>query len=444
MLKRLNGEDDMTGAEIAIRDADFPVPFVSGLEYNAPARGPWNIVHTGMLIPESHQVFACAQGCLRGVILTAAEMIAMDRMSWISVNPDDLFDGSLERNIVDGTAEIIRKLPKKPRAVLLFLSCVHLFAGCDFEVLLNELRAMFPDIDFIDCYMNPTMRKSGLTPDQLMRRQLYAPFAPCPADPRAVNLIGNDRPTDGSSELVQLIKKAGRELRDITQCKTYEDYLRMAKSALNITYLPTAKASGDALEKRLGRRHLYLPLSYDFDEIERDLARLADALGIAAPDWTEAKQKAVRALEQAKEVIGDTPVEIDYTATPRPVGLAALLAEHGFRVTRVYTDAMIEEEGPAFERLRELAPDLLLTATVHAKMRFAGKGVHEHGDVLAIGQKAAYFSGTKHFVNIVSGGGMYGFDGVARLAERMTEAAAHEQDTETVIQYKGLGCRSCL
>ena len=47
MLKRLNGADDMTGAEVAIRDAEFPVPFVSGLEYNAPARGPWNIVHTG-------------------------------------------------------------------------------------------------------------------------------------------------------------------------------------------------------------------------------------------------------------------------------------------------------------------------------------------------------------------------------------------------------------
>jgi len=444
MLKRLNGEDDMTGAEVAIRDADFPVPFVSGLEYNAPARGPWNIVHTGMLIPESHHVFACAQGCLRGVVLTAAEMLAMDRMSWISVDKSDLFDGSLERNIVDGTAEIIRKLPKKPRAVLLFISCVHLFAGCDFEVMLDELRAMFPDIDFIDCYMNPTMRKSGLTPDQLMRRQLYAPFAPCPADPKTVNLIGNDRPTDASSELVQLIGNAGRELRDITQCRTYDEYMRMAKSQLEITYLPTAKASGDALEKRLGRKHLYLPLSYDFDEIERNLGILADALGVPAPDWTGAKRKAVRALEQAKAVIGDTPVEIDYTATPRPVGLAALLAEHGFRVTRVYTDAMIEEERPAFERLRALAPELLLTATVHAKMRFAGKGVHERGDVLAVGQKAAYFSGTKHFVNIVSGGGMYGFDGVVRLAERMADAAMHEQDTETVIQYKGLGCRSCL
>ena len=444
MLKRLNGEDDMTGAEVAIRDAEFPVPFASGLEYNAPARGPWNIVHTGMLMPESHQVFACAQGCLRGVILTAAEMEAMDRMSWISVDRNDLFDGSLERNIVEGTADILRKLPRKPRAVLLFLSCVHLFAGCDFEAIIAELRALFPDVVFVDCYMNPTMRKSGLTPDQLMRRQLYAPLAPCPSEPMTANLIGNDRPTDGSSELARLVRQAGWKLRDITACKTFEEYLAMAKSTLEITYLPTAAAAGDALERRLGRKHLYLPLSYDFDEIARNLAKLADALGTVAPDWTEAKNNALRALEHAREIAGDFEVEIDYTATPRPVGLALLLAEHGFRVTRVYTDAMIEEERPAFERLRSLAPELLLTATVHAKMRFAGKGVHEHGPVLAIGQKAAYFSGTRHFVNIVAGGGMYGFDGVARLAALIEDAAAHEKDTERVIQHKGLGCRSCL
>ena len=56
-----------------ISKVGWPAPFAGGVEFNAPARGPWNIVHTGMLLPESHQIFICAQGCLRGVILTAAE-----------------------------------------------------------------------------------------------------------------------------------------------------------------------------------------------------------------------------------------------------------------------------------------------------------------------------------------------------------------------------------
>ncbi|MCD8332961.1 MAG: nitrogenase, partial [Clostridiales bacterium] len=70
---------DSAGTRIA--DAEFPAPFHEGLEYSSPARGTWNIVHTGMLIPQSHQIFVCAMGCLRGVVLTAAEMNALGRYS---------------------------------------------------------------------------------------------------------------------------------------------------------------------------------------------------------------------------------------------------------------------------------------------------------------------------------------------------------------------------
>lgn len=444
MLKRINGKDDMTGAEILIQDADFPAPFVSRLEYNAPARGPWNIVHTGMLIPESHQIFACAQGCLRGVVLTAAEMNAMDRMSWISIRENDLFDGSLEQNVIDGVTDILNRMSGKPRAVLVFLSCIQLFAGCDFSMILEELRQRFPQIDFTDCYMNPTMRKSGLTPDQLMRKQLYSLWKPRPLESRTINLIGNDRATMESSELIQMIRQAGFELRDITLCRSYGEYLRMAGSALNLTYIPAAKAAGDELAARFGQRHMYLPLSYSGAEIERNYAVLADALGISVPDFSAEKARAEQALAKVRNLIGNTPVELDYTATPRPLGLARLLTEHGFRVKTVYADVFTGEEQNDFEWLRGNLPELKLRATVHAKMRFAGKGVHEKEKVLAVGQKAAYFSGSPYFVNIVAGGGQYGFDGMANLAELMTDAFLHAKDTEAVIQHKGWGCESCL
>ena len=58
---------------VTIGEASFPAPFPHRLEYSPPCRGTWNIVHTGMLVPEAHQIFICAAGCLRGVALTAAE-----------------------------------------------------------------------------------------------------------------------------------------------------------------------------------------------------------------------------------------------------------------------------------------------------------------------------------------------------------------------------------
>ena len=74
-------------------DAPWPVPFKQGLEYSPPARGPWTIVHVGFLIPECHEIFVCAAGCLRGVVLSAAELGLQRRFSTISVSEDQLRDG---------------------------------------------------------------------------------------------------------------------------------------------------------------------------------------------------------------------------------------------------------------------------------------------------------------------------------------------------------------
>ena len=75
-------------------------------------------------------------------------------------------------------------------------------------------------------------------------------------------------------------------------------------------------------------------------------------------------------------------------------------------------------------------------------MRFAA---HESsGDFLAVGQKAAYFCNTDRFVNIIEGGGMYGFDGIKKMGEALIDAYRHPKETKATISLKGLGCESCL
>ena len=128
MLKRVGGEIDPEGAVTTIGEADFPVPFPTGLEFNSPAHGNWNIVHTGMLMPEAIQIYVCADNCMRGVVLTAAEMNAAERFSFVIVEEENLLNGNLEDVTIEGVTDVLKKLEKKPKAVLIFWDAI--WNGC--------------------------------------------------------------------------------------------------------------------------------------------------------------------------------------------------------------------------------------------------------------------------------------------------------------------------
>ena len=427
---------------IPIADASFPAPFHSGLEYASPARGTWNIVHTGMLIPEAHEIFVCAASCLRGVVLTAAEMGAAHRFSTVEIKENNLLDGDMEYHVIDGVSDILERLPKKPPVVLVYTSCVHHFAGCDLGMIYDTLRDRFPDIDFVDCYMNPIMRKSGLTPDQLMRSRLYFPLKPRPIRKGTVSIIGNDLPSNEDNDLMVILKENGFRIHEITSCKTYEEYQQMAESEFNICYYPAAVAGCKMLSERLGSTSVYVPFSFDFAEIDAGFSALAEKLGIPLQDSTAKRQACIDALSETLDLIGSTPIAIDYTYCPRPLGLAKLLLDQGFNVQRVYLDAVTGEEKKVCEDLQAQYPTLELFPTVHARMRFLAQ--KEPSDYLAIGQKAAHFLNTSHFVNVVEGGGMLGYQAVLKTLGLMREAFLEEKDTRNLIQIKGMGCGGCV
>ena len=271
--------------EIPFQDAAWPLPFVPGLEYNSPAHGTWNIVHMGMLLPGSHQIYVCGANCNRGVILTAAEMNAGDRFSFVEIKEEDLFNGQMEDLVIEGVSDILHKLPKKPSVVLLFTVCVHHFMGCDLAYIYDTLRSRFPEQCFVDCYMDPIMQKEGLTPDQKLRNALYKPLPMREKNLKQINIIGNDFPTREETELKTIAKAAGYTVKDITECEEYEEYLSMSESFLNIACYPLAKYGAEQLSKRLGMKFLYLPFSFHYDEINAQLKSLVKEMpGAVMPD----------------------------------------------------------------------------------------------------------------------------------------------------------------
>ena len=451
MLKRVGDREFPGKTEVFIKEASFPVPFQPGLEFNSPAHGNWNIVHTGMLVPEAQQIYVCADNCMRGVVLTAAEMNAADRFSLVIVEEKDLLGGNLEDVTIEGVTDVLKRLDKKPKAVLLFTVCLHHFLGSDLDRIYGELEKRFPEIFFMRCFMDPIMQKTGPTPDQKLRLAMYDAVQERKADPKCVTVLGSDFALDEGSDICRILKKNEILLREIPTCETWEDYQNLGEGSLILNCYPAGKFGAEKQAERLGRPFLYLPGSFDYGEIQEQEEKLLGMLGqqnnrktgkINGLDIEKEIRECEEALSHAHQIIGDTPIAVDYLFHPRPLGLTKLLLTHGFQVQSVFLDSISPEEKEVFFWLKENYPELKLISTVRPEMRVRTRQQSEK--ILAIGQKAAWFTGSRNFVNMVQGGGLWGFDGIRHTAQLMVEAFHEEKDPEDLIVRKGWGCESCI
>ena len=425
----------------AIRDMAYTYDADVGLSYASPVRGVWNIVHIGTLVPESHEIFVCPTSCLRGVVLTTAEMGAMDRLSTITVSEDNILEGDMEEALQYGTERILEQLPVRPRALLIYTSCIHHFLAVNYQRVYRVLREKYPDIDFIDCYMDPIMRKT-LPVVPALWRQMHRLLRPLTRLPLQANLVGNCFVYDRACDLTVFLSSRGVRVLDVNTCPDYDTFLSMGASSVNFTFHLTARAAAKDMALRLGQTWVPMRPGYDYDEIDEDMEKAARALGlqsVSAEAVEAARDATEREVRRTLEQIGSMPVSIDSAAVDRPLELAAYLIRHGFSVESVFADVLTESE-ETFRTLQALRPDLRIYQSVGWNIRKLHRG-HE-GRVLAIGQKSAYFLDTDFFVNIVENDGMYGYLGIQRLMRLMREAEAAPKPMRDLVQIKGWGC-SC-
>ena len=450
-------------------------PYHPGLEYTPPARGTWTIAHTPLLVPESVEVYVCPESCLRGVSLSAAEFGGLGtRFSLVVVEEEDWIRSRMEPLFIEGVSDLLRQRyerdGKYPPICFVFNSCMHQFMDTNMALIFRELAKRFPDVLFVEGNMNCTMRTTQTHFEAATGRALYKGLLPvgdvhrhAPASPvPAVNVIGNYFAIDASSELLELLGFAGYKVNDLPRVKTYEEYQQMADASLNLYTHPFGKTACEDLKKRLGTPFLEVPYCWDFQEIDRTeravLEKVATAINasgagervgltpiVRAGLLDPYKYEAEQALAETAKALSGWNITIDAASTPRPFGLAALLESCGLRVTTVFADACgpLDEEAKAqWEALAtEHGHDATTLPMIDWRMRSERPEDLFEPDmqVLAIGQKAAYYSGTDHFVNLIYQSGLLGFRGVTKLCALMADAAEHEKDTEAVLSEKAIG-----
>ncbi len=425
-------------------DAQSGALFPSKLEFNPPAHGVWNIVHVGMLVPEAHQIYVCAINCMRGVVLTAAEMGLSDRFSCVVLKEEDITRGTVEEVTLAGIVDVLHKLEAHgglPPCVIVFPVCTHHFLGVSMSRVYSELERQFPTVDFVRAFMDPIMKRR-ISPDQRLRKVMFDPLPKVAADEGVVACLGSDFALDAGCELRDVLKRGGRSLVELQDCETYADYKELACAGTLLCTYPNASYGIEKLARRLGRRYVYVPSTFSYDEIRGQYHRLQEVLGTPLPDFEGEVDRCEEALESLRAKLQGVPIAIDAAAHPRPLGLARLLLEHGLLVTEVYLDAVSPEEEGELAWLREHAANVELRSIILPQMRVASR--EREAEVLAIGQKAAWFTGTSHFVNLVEGGGLWGFAGIRGMASLMEEAWAYKKDARDLVPRKGLGCTSCF
>ena len=449
-------------SRIPVGEAPFPAPFAAGLEFNAPVHETWNIVHIGMLMPQSHQIYICSDNCMRGVVMTAAEMNAIERFSCVVLEEKDMHSGNLEEITLEGVTDVLSKIRRKcgeealPKAVLVFPVCLHHFMGCDLGYVYKELEKRFPQIVFLKCWMDPIMQKTGPSPDAKLRKAMMDVLQPSEEKNGQTALLGDIYALDPDSDLMRMVREADRangtvsEPLQIQDCSALAEYRLLSGREVLITRSPLSEISIKQTARRLGSAALYLPAALGYGEIRSLLEKAGQVLGVspaqAGIDFLSEEKACDEALAHLKMVIGSTPVAVDYISVQRPLGLARLLLTHGINVKEVYLDAVSPEEEEDFAWMKENHGQVLLCSTNHVEGRLLhAQGIDkEHGGYLAVGPKAAWFCGTEHFVNLIDFGGMWGYSGIRKLAGLMEDAYEHAKDTRDLVPRKGLGCESIV
>ena len=286
--------------------------------------------------------------------------------------------------------------------------------------------------------MDPVMQKRGTTPDQRLRKAMSDIIPNLPVNPDVISFAGSDMPA-ADNDFQTILEFNNKTVRDTANCKTLDEYLSIGESSLFICQYPAGLMATQTITKRLNRKFIYAPLSFGFDTIESELK----SSGLKIPEgFIENGIKSCETeVKKLKDLIGDTTVAIDYTVAPKPLSLARFLLDNGINVKTVYLDAIDGSEEEDFKYLAEKYPELVLHSTIHVSDR---RPVRSEEKILAAGQKAAWFEGTEYFVNMIEGGGLYGFAGITGFISLMEDAFVNEKDLRDIVPRKGLGCRSCI
>lgn len=411
-----------------------------GLHYDAPSKGDYGICRMGLMVPESIELFVGPSACGRHGALGAIKNGYKDRIFYLYLDQSDIVNG-YDHLIGDSIERILKKLEKKPRAIIMIFTCIDDLIGTDHAALKDELTDRFPGIVFQSSHMNPIKTNTKEPPALAIQRDVYRTIGTylknigkelhdIPKD-KCINILGAYEPLPETNELRSIAT-----LRHAADYDSFDEFTEMSKSRLNLVLNPLGKLAAQEMEQTFDIPYIEVPVTYDLDEIANDYRKIESAIGEKMSSGPDAYRKeAEHAIKKALNHIGNIPVIVDSSATSQPFGMAMSLLKYGFNVIRVEAEAVTESDKPHMEWLQEHHPEVeFYRPDAHSAVLFD----HRLKESLAIGIQAAYMADSMYIADIFSDLQMFGYDGVISLMQRMEEAFNTPRNLRQLINEYGL------
>lgn len=409
----------------------------SSIHYCSPAHGGWGIVRTGMLIPESYQLFVCPFACGRHGALGAIQQGNKKRLSYLFIDEADIISGSYEDLIVDAVGELLNCLSKKPKVILIGVSCLDDLLGTDHDSLLGRLREAY-SLDFQMLQMNPISSDSKNPPGINVQRKIYSLIKTTENKFDEINLIGNYVMPEKNNELYEILKEMGiSKVKHITECAGYEEFQDMGNSKYNLVLRPEAKRAAEDMKKNNNIDYRFMPITYHLKEIKKNYEIIKNMIkSNKILDLERYEEEALLEIEKAKEHLKDIPISIDNSSVCRPFSLAKALIQYGFKVESIYDEGVSEVEKESYNWLLENASNIKIYNPQDHNMIL--RNSEKNNEILAIGYNAAYMTNSKYVVDLVFDEKMFGFGGVCSLMNKMVEAYLEPKNVKELIEGYGL------
>ena len=357
------------------------------LAFNSPGAEGFGVKRAGLTVPGSVMLVISPGCCGRNTTLLTERREYDGRFFFLLMDETDIVTGRHLKKIPKAVQEVVAACETPPSVVMLCITCVDALLGTDMDRVCRKAQEA-AGLPVLPCYMYALTREGRTPPMVAVRKTLYALLEKRKKRGTSMNLLGSFTPYQDDCELYEILRGLGlKNIREISRCETFDEYLQMSEANFNLVLNPESRLAAQDMEKRLSIPWIELARVYQMDKIHRQYELLGTTLGIPIDD-SPYLAEANAAIERLHARHGGKRICVGEWLNADAFELSLALLRYGFRIPEIY-GTVAAANFVYIRRIAELSPETRIYSNLSPTMLHFG--ISANATDLTLGKDAAYY-----------------------------------------------------